>query len=97
MKLDIGKAFHHYFPTVFEMYLVGAMLLVFSFPGIGLMFIHDDPIFPKMITELRGVAIVWGVVTGLLGVILLLCAVRNSAPAGSFAFRLTHPELRRRR
>jgi hypothetical protein len=93
MKLKIAKVFRHYFPNSFEMYMVGAMFLIFSFPGIGLIFIHHDPIFPEMITNLRGVGIVWGLATCLIGLFLLFCAVRNSAPAGTLAFRLTHPRL----
>jgi hypothetical protein len=93
MKLNIVKVFRYYFPSVFEMYMVGVIFILFSFPGIGLIFIHNDPKFPKMVTDLRGVGIVWGLGTCLIGLFLLFCAVRDSAPAGTLAFRLTHPRF----
>ena len=96
MKLSLQKLFRRHFPSVFEMYIIGTVLLLFSLPGIGLIFVHDDQIFPKMITDLRGLGVALGVATGSLGLLLLFFAVRDSAPAGSLAFRLTHPRMRRR-
>jgi hypothetical protein len=91
MKFDPSKTFKYYFASVFEMFLAGIIFLIFSFPGIGLIFMDHDAVFPKMFSSLREIGIIWGCVTFLIGIFLIFCGVRNAVPAGTVAYRLTHP------
>jgi hypothetical protein len=91
MKFDLSRSFRRYFPGTFEMFVVGITLVLLSSPGIGMIFVTHDAIFPHMFTGLRNLGIVWGCVTALLGLGLNFCGVRHSASPGTTAYRLTHP------
>jgi hypothetical protein len=95
MNLRIKKTFQYYFPTTFEMYITGIALLICSFPGVGLIFVHQDAILPDTFSGLRDFGIVWGCVTFAAAAGLLFGAVRKSTAPGSTAYRITHLNMSR--
>jgi hypothetical protein len=97
MRIDLKKTFKYYFPSSYEMYMTGGVLLIFSLPGVGFIFFHHDIVFPDLISGLRVVAIVWGCVMSTIAILLIFFAIRGSASVGTATYRLTHPRLFARR
>ena len=91
MKFDLSRVLRHYFPSSLEMIVVGITFILLSTPGIGMIFVTGDAIFPHMFISLRNVGIAWGCVTAFLGLALIFGGVRHSASPGTTAYRLTHP------
>ena len=91
MKFSLSRMLRYYLPGSFEMIVVGITLILLSSPGIGMIFVSGDPIFPHMFVSLRGLGIAWGCVTGFLGFALIFGGVRHSASPGTTTYRLTHP------
>jgi hypothetical protein len=91
MNLKIKETFKYYFPSAFEMYITGIALTICSFPGVGLIFVHQDAILPSTFGGLRDFAIIWGCVTFAAALGLIFGGVRNSTAPGSIAYRITHP------
>lgn len=87
-----------YFPTAYERFATGIVLLCLSLPGMIIFAFSDhDLIFPSSFRGLRflGAFFEWG--TCLIALALIIWGVRDAASAGSLAFRLTHLNLRQRR
>ena len=59
MKVDLGRVLRRYFPGSFEMIVVGITFIFLSTPGIGMIFVTSDSIFPHMFTSLRNLGIAW--------------------------------------
>jgi hypothetical protein len=91
MKFGVNQTFRRYFPNAFEMFIVGFTLILLSSPGIGMIFVTSDAIFPHLFVDLRYVGVAFGCVTGGLGLALVVSGVRHSALPGTMAYRLTHP------
>jgi hypothetical protein len=91
MKVDLGRVLRRYFPGSFEMIVVGITFLFLSTPGIGMIFVTGDSIFPHMFTSLRNLGIAWGCLTAFLGFALIFGGIRHSASPGTTAYRVTHP------
>jgi hypothetical protein len=72
------------------MVTVGITLIFLSSPGLGMIFVTSDAIFPRMFGSFRGIGIAWGCVTAFLGLALIFCGVRRSASPGTMTYRLTH-------
>ena len=96
MGFNLKKVFGRYFPSPFEMFMTGTACLILSFPGIGMIFVRHDAVFPQMFDSLRKIGVAWGCATLLVGIILVFCGFRSSAAAGTITYRLTHPGLPRR-
>ena len=93
MKLNLGKTFRYYFPSSFELFVTGICCFILSSAGIGLIFINHDAVFPKMFSTLREIGITWGCVTFILGLFFIFWGIRECVPAGTTAYRLTHPRF----
>jgi hypothetical protein len=91
MKFDLARVLRHYFPGPFEMIVVGITFLLLSSPGLGMIFVTGDAIFPHMFSSLRTAGIAWGCVTAFLGLALIFGGVRQLASPGTMTYRLTHP------
>jgi len=87
------KFFRRCFPGPFEMFVAGFMLLLASMPGLSMIVIRHDAVFPTLFDFLYDVGVAWGCVTGLLAVVFLFSACRMSSPPGSLLYRLTHPRF----
>jgi hypothetical protein len=72
------------------MFIIGATLFVVSLPGIGMIFMRHDDIFPSLLGHWGDAAIAIACITGLLGIILIFCGFRRSALPGTLIYRLTH-------
>jgi hypothetical protein len=72
------------------MFLVGGVFLVISLPGIGMIFMHHDAIFPNLLGRWGDIASTGASVIGLLGIMLIFCGLRQSALPGTLIYRLTH-------
>jgi uncharacterized membrane protein len=90
MRLDLKNIFQYYFPNCFEMFIIGFILLIVSLPGIGMIFMRHDDIFPNLLGRWGDVATVGACVIGFLGIILIFCGFRQSALPGTLVYRLTH-------
>ncbi|HWB51008.1 MAG TPA: hypothetical protein VG651_18000 [Stellaceae bacterium] len=91
MKFNLARTFRYYFPGSFEMVVVGLTLVILASPGIGMIFVTGDAIFPHMFSSLRVLGITWGCVMAFLGLALIFFGVRQTASPGTLAYRLTHP------
>jgi hypothetical protein len=90
VKLNLKETFRYYFPSSFEMFIIGATFLIVSLPGIGMIFMHHDAIFPSLLGRWRDIAIAGACLIGLLGIMLIFCGLRQSALPGTLIYRLTH-------
>jgi hypothetical protein len=90
VKLNLEKTFKHYFPSSFEMFIIGGVFFVMSLPGIGMIFVHHDAVFRSWLGLWGDIVIAGACVIGLLGIVLIFCGFRRSALPGSFIYRLTH-------
>ena len=72
------------------MFIIGFILLIVSLPGIGMIFMHHDDIFPSLLGRWGDVATAGACVIGFLGIILIFCGFRQSALPGTLVYRLTH-------
>ncbi len=73
------------------MFVVGFTFLLLASPGLGMIFINSDDIFPTMFGKFRVFGIVWGGLATMVALILIFCGIRSSATPGTRAYRLTHP------
>lgn len=97
MRRNLQKILIKYFPSPYERFATGGALLVLTLPGLGMIFIRHDAIYLNAYGDLRTLAMLLECASFLLGAALIFWGVRDAAPAGTLAFRLTHFRRRRRR
>jgi hypothetical protein len=90
VKLNFERTFRYYFPSSYEMFIIGGVFFVISLPGIGMIFMHHDAIFSGWLGRWGDVAIAGACVIGSLGIMLIFCGFRQSALPGTLTYRLTH-------
>jgi hypothetical protein len=90
VRFNLDKTFRYYFPSSFEMFIIGGVFIVVSLPGIGMIFVHHDAIFPSVLGRWGDIVITGACVVGSLGIALVFCGFRQSALPGTLTYRLTH-------
>jgi len=90
MVFNLKRRFRYYFPHSFEMFIFGSVMLIVSFPGIGMIFFDREGIFPNLMEGLYLIGVTWGCISLFIGLFFIVFGLREVCSPGTVVYRLTH-------